>query len=188
MTLETSSSSAPKRKTRKEYDLFREAKKAELGDNYPDERGAGTHWTTEQFKEFYQRGYSKEELPWENKLPRLSMITDAYMALSFPASKLLMVCINQTYYPKQPKKREQKRKKQHELKPNPFRLTYNAARVFGFTNKRTTKKAFDELKALGFLEQVGDSNYGEANIYKLSYRHLKLTSEQVIEIKKQLKG
>lgn len=40
---------------------------------------------------------------------------------------------------------------------------------------------------MGFLRQIGESRFGEANIYKLDVWFLKLTLEQVADITASLK-
>jgi hypothetical protein len=173
------------RKTDKEYDYFRELKKKELGDNYPPDHDYGAnHWSVEQFQEQLRSHYNDKALKFDLRLKREDILSPAYIALSNDARALYTMCRNCTSWEKvKYDKRNGGRGLRNEGTPRSFMLPYNLVFAYGgFKSRQKIKKSFDELKALGFIIQIGEAKMGEANIYKLDTRFMKLTLDEVTDI------
>ncbi len=177
------------RKSKREYDLFRQARKEEFGDDYPPESNKFNQcWTVKQHRDDLDRRYTTPALEFGLNLKRKVFISPAYTGLSANARMLYTMCWNETQWGKrQYNKREGPRKVKAEGKPCSFYLPYNRCLAMGFCSDRTISKAFKELIALQFIEKVGQSVPGEANIYKHVDGHMRLNEQQVAEIKEQLK-
>lgn len=175
----------PKRKSRKEYDLFHEARKRELGDDYPQEENK--HWSREQFRSFLATGYSDRHLEWLIAVPRRTFVSPAYLALSFSARELYRLCLNQTSW--EPRKVDKRHNERHfELapgKPRSFRCPYNLCLAIGFTSKNQIVAAFKELIELRFIRRISKPRLGEANIYKITDGFLQLTQSDIENILKK---
>jgi hypothetical protein len=177
------------RKTDKEYDYFRELKKKELGEDYPPESNKFNQcWTVEQHSRDLDLRYGKAALEFGLTLKRKVFISPAYRGLSANGRMLYQMCWNETYWnDRQYAKRESARKIKVEGKPCSFYLPYNRCIALGFSSDRAISKAFKELIALQFIERVGQSVRGEANIYKHVDGHRELNKEQVAQIKEELR-
>lgn len=179
------------RKSKKEYDLFQESKKELLGDDYPPEgQFFNKHWSVEQFKEFLKFGYSDQAKMFILRLDRLTITSAAYTGLSLAGRALYTICLNATSWENRKyDKRNGGRGVKEPGKPLSFRLPYNLVLAHGgFKSPKQIAAAFRELRAFGFLRQIGESRLGEANIYKIDTKYLELSEEYVAEITEKLKS
>lgn len=178
------------RKSRKEYDLFRESKKELLGNDYPPEgQYGGKHWSVEQFREFLKFGYSDQAKGFILRLDRLTITSPAYMALSLNARGLYTICLNSTNWEgRKYDKRNGGRAVKEPGKALSFYLPYNLVLAHGgFKSPKQIAAAFRELQAFGFLRQIGESGLGEANIYKICTEYLSVCEGDVARILENIK-
>jgi hypothetical protein len=132
--------------------------------------------------------FTDGELGWKFFFTRQTMICPAFRALSGNAVKILMAMWSQTKFESSGKdKRISGRLRVAELKPKNFFCPFNFLRCFGLSNSQTIKRGIRELELLGFVIVVKKGNYNSPSEFKHSTRYLKLTSEQVRNIKNKLK-
>jgi hypothetical protein len=125
-------------------------------------------------------------------ITRRMIVSPAYLSLSPRAAKLLIACVNATWISETYRDRRNVCKhvpnKPDRIKTEPFMLPYSLCEVFSVGSRNQIKKAFDELKAFGFIAQVGRSWYNKPNIYRHIEDYLNLTWADIPNIKAQLKS
>ena len=124
-------------------------------------------------------------------LTRRTMVSPAFLELSPRATKLLLCAMNNTWVAESYKDRRNTNKHTEGIasviETEEFVCPYSLAEAFGVGSRKQIKEAFAELKALGFIEQIGVRKPNAMNVYIHSQDHLKLNYEQVAEIKQGLK-
>lgn len=128
---------------------------------------------------------------------REMLVSPAFLMLSPRAAKLLMCCWNVTWLdPAGLDKRntnkhtiDDKNTPQNEMsyEAAPFMLPYNLAEAFSVGTPKQITKAFQELKALGFIQQLGVSRRNYPNVYERSEGWRDLSFEDVQRIQTELK-
>jgi hypothetical protein len=177
------------RKSKKEYDLFKQARKEELGDGYPPESNRFNQcWTVHDHLHDIKMRYGKAALKFNLGLERSVFISPAYRALSANARMLYTMCWNETQWEnREYNRREGPRKIKAKGKPCTFYLPYNRCMALGFSSDRAISRAFKELISFQFIEKVNNPGRGEANIYKHVYGHKEITEDKAEAIKGLLK-
>lgn len=125
-------------------------------------------------------------------ITRRMVVSPAFRSLSPRAVKLLLLCINASWYTSD--KNSSRRNigkhavgKVETVKPGRFMLPYNFIKCFGITSHDQIHKAFTELKELKFLRLVKDGKQRQPNEYQLISKYQDLSESDVVEIKNRLK-
>lgn len=148
-------------------------------------------WTPDDYVQAME-GLSDAKMAFQVCFQRRMLMSPAFRALSPRASKLLILCWNNTWMEPVGERRSigkhstSKQGKQI-YEAEPFMCPYNLAVAFGVGSRKQISEAFQELKALGFLDQVGVSKKNSPNIYKRSVRWESLTAEDIKQIQVDLK-
>lgn len=122
-------------------------------------------------------------------IPRRTIVSPAFLALSGRAVKLLIACLNVAWRSRTGGDVRNINKHTERLRYvyEPFMLPYNLAAAFGIGTKKQISQSFTELKSFGFIAQVGVSHYNRPNVYRISDEYLKHSKQDVLTIKKELK-
>lgn len=131
-------------------------------------------------------------------IDRWMLLSPAFLALSPVATKLYLCCINNTKFPKKHKRVRRPTKRRigasrqttmnEGMLTDPFMCPYRMAEAFGVSkNRQQIADAFNELKALKFITQIGISRSDRASVYRHSYGYIDLTEDEVKQIKDDLR-
>lgn len=144
------------------------------------------------------RGLSDRRLNFNVWFKREMLVSPAFLMLSPRGSKLLMCCWNVTWL--DPVGLDKRNTGKHNIDDRntpqpemtyetaPFMLPFSLAEAFGVGTRKQITQAFRELKALGFVEQIGISRRNYPNIYRRSDGWKELSFEDVQRIQKELKN
>lgn len=187
MTIEKGSSSGEK------ADLFAPDIPDDISDIFKKDRNK---WSKDDYIKAF-RGLSDGQLRFKVQFQREMLVSPAFLGLSPRGTKLLVCCWNVTDLVPEGKKNRPIGKHEinskgimaHEIEwnPKPFFCPYNLAEAFGVGTPKQITKAFQELKALGFIEQIGISRRNYPNVYKRSEGWRRLSFEDVQRIQTELK-
>lgn len=170
-------------------DLFKESLDDEPRSIFDKDRH---RWTVDDYREALGSLHDKLLNFSFLMITRRMVVSPAYLSLSPRASKLLVACINATWIDEAYNDRRNLRKhtdKPSKIKTQPFMMPYNLALAFNVgTCRNQIKVAFDELKALGFIAQVGTSWYNRPNVYQHIEDYLSLSWSDLNDIKAKLKS
>lgn len=125
-------------------------------------------------------------------ITRRMLISPAFRILTPRAVKLLLLCINASWY-KSDKNSNRRNIGKHAMgkvetvKPQKFMLPYNFIKCFGISSHDQIHKAFEELKAFKFLKLVRDGKQRQPNVYQLINKYQVLSDSDVLEIKSRLR-
>lgn len=148
-------------------------------------------WTADDYVQAMS-SLSDAKMDFNVSFERRMLMSVAFRMLSPRATKLLMLCWNNTWMEPVGDRRSigkhgiSKQGKQ-VYEAEPFMCPYNLCVAFGVGSRKQISEAFRELKALGFLDQVGVSKKNYPNIYKRSVRWESLTAEDIKQIRADLK-
>lgn len=151
--------------------------------------------------EDYQKGWT--DVPDEVRnfvfsfIDRWMLLSPAFLSLSPVATKLYLCCINNTKFPQKYKRSRRPTKRRagssrittmnKPMLTDPFMCPYRMVEAFGVSkNRQQIADAFNELRALKFITQIGVSRSDKASVYQHCYDYIDLTVEDVKQIKNDL--
>ena len=155
-----------------------------------------SRWTKGDYIKALQ-SLSDRRLKFNVWFQREMLVSPAFLMLSPRAAKLLMCCWNVTWL--DPAGLDKRNTNKHTIDDRstpqnemtyetaPFMLPYSLAEAFGVGTRKQITKAFQELKALGFIKQIGISRRNYPNVYKRSEGWRRLSFEDVQRIQAELK-
>lgn len=146
-------------------------------------------WGKQQHTDYLVAGTRSDKCMNYPIMQRKLVCSRAFLALSPVASKMLILCYNETYWepPTTDKRRINKHVPFSPGEPKSFVLPYDRCRAAGISSYSKIKQGFNELIALKFIKLETPARKGTANIYRVSEGYLKLTEKMIAKIKKKLK-
>lgn len=146
-------------------------------------------WTRDDY-EAAMGQLSDSLMEFNVSVQRRTLVSPAFLALSCRASKLFIACLNSAWRARAGGDVRNVNKHTDKLTYSfePFMLPYNLAAAFNIGSKKQIAQAFAELKSFGFIVQEGVSHYNRPNVYRISDEHLRLTKEDILNIKQELRN
>lgn len=145
-------------------------------------------WTPDDYIQAME-GLSDAKMAFLVCFQRRMLMSPAFRSLSPRASKLLVLCWNNTWMePSGDRRSIGKHGRGKVYEAEPFHCPYNLAIAFGVGSRKQISEAFRELKSFGFLDQVGVSKRNSPNVYKRSTRWESLTADDINKIRQDLKS